>query len=98
MPLMAWLLFSMAALVEVGEDAVSRQGLRGESRAGIMLGCLTVGGYGVVVKLVKWEFANLFGVSVALFACVSGCWGRFLFTPAGAPLSRPLCEQRLGLL
>ena len=59
MPIIAWLIFIMAALLEVGGDAVIRKGLRGESLAVIILGCLTLGGYGVVVNLVKWDFAKL---------------------------------------
>src|SRR4051812_21880362 len=79
MPIIAWLIFIIAAILEVSGDAAIRKGLREESLAVIILGCLILGGYGVVVNLVKWDFAKLLGVYVAVFACVSVCWGRFLF-------------------
>src|SRR5262245_30789992 len=79
MPIVAWLIFIAAAILEVGGDALIRRGLRGERLAVIVLGCLTLGGYGVVVNMVKWDFAKLLGVYVVLFALVSVCWVRFIF-------------------
>jgi small multidrug resistance family-3 protein len=79
MPLIAWLIFVLAAILEVGGDAVIRTGLRGERLTFIIIGGLMLGGYGVVVNLVKWDFSKLLGVYVAVFACVSVCWGRFVF-------------------
>ena len=79
MHMVAWLIFITAAILEVGGDALIRQGLRGDHLAVLVLGCLTLGGYGIVVNLVKWDFAKLLGVYVALFACVSVCWARFVF-------------------
>ena len=79
MPIIAWFVFVAAALLEVGGDALVRQGLRRDRLMLIILGCLTLGGYGIMVNLVKWDFSQLLGVYVALFACVSVCWGRFVF-------------------
>ncbi len=79
MPFVAWLIFIVAAILEVGGDALIRQGLRGDRLAIIVIGCLTLGGYGLVVNMVKWDFAKLLGVYVALFAVVSVCVGRFVF-------------------
>jgi small multidrug resistance family-3 protein len=46
MPFIAWLIFIVAAILEVGGDALIRQGLRGDRLAVIVTGCLTLGGYG----------------------------------------------------
>ena len=83
----AWCIFMMAAILEVGGDAVIRKGLRAESVAFIVLGCLTLGGYGLVVNLVKWDFAKLLGVYVTVFALVSVCWGRFVFQEEVPPFT-----------
>lgn len=79
MSYLAWLIFVGAAMLEVGGDAVVRRGLRGSSLAVILLGCATLGAYGVVVNTVKWDFSRLLGVYVAVFAVVSIACGRFVF-------------------
>src|SRR5262249_22505291 len=79
LPLVAWLIFVAAALLEVGGDAVIRTGLRGSGWVFVVLGCLMLAGYGLVVNLVKWDFAKLLGVYVAVFALVSVLFGRFVF-------------------
>jgi drug/metabolite transporter superfamily protein YnfA len=61
--------------------------LRAERVAFIVLGCLTLAGYGLVVNLVKWDFAKLLGVYVAVFALVSVCWGRFVFREEVVPFT-----------
>ena len=75
----AWLIFLGAAMLEVGGDAVVRQGLRGSNLAIILLGCATLGAYGVLVNAVRWDFSRLLGVYVAVFALVSILCGRFVF-------------------
>ncbi len=75
----AWLIFLGAAMLEVGGDAVVRRGLRGGSLAIILLGCATLGAYGVLVNTVRWDFSRLLGVYVAVFALVSILCGRFVF-------------------
>ena|ERR1700722_209140 len=78
-PLIAWLIFLAAAVLEVGGDAVIRKGLRGSGWIYVATGCLMLATYGVVVNLVKWDFSKLLGVYVAVFAAVSVLAGRFLF-------------------
>ena len=84
-PLVAWLIFLAAAVLEVGGDAVVRKGLRGHLWAYVALGCLMLGTYGVVVNLVKWDFSKLLGVYVAVFATVSVLFGHFFFREEVAP-------------
>jgi drug/metabolite transporter superfamily protein YnfA len=79
MTFLAGLILIAAAVLEVGGDAVIRLGLRGGSPAVIGVGCLALGCYGLVVNLIKWDFARLLGVYVAVFAMVSVLTGRFLF-------------------
>lgn len=74
-----WVVFAVAAILEVGGDAVVRQGLRTRAGATIVGGCLVLAGYGLVVNLVTWDFSRLLGAYVAAFAVVSVLVGRFLF-------------------
>lgn len=76
---LAWLVLLAAALLEVGGDAVIRKGLRGSSWPLIAGGFVALGGYGLMVNLVKWDFSRLLGVYVAVFAGVSVLAGRFVF-------------------
>ena len=76
---LTWLLFVVAAILEVGGDALIRKGLRGSGWAMIAAGCATLAFYGVVVNLVKWDFSKLLGVYVAFFATVSILWGLLVF-------------------
>ena len=71
--------FSGAAMLEVGGDAVVRRGSGGGNLAIILLGCVTLGAYGVLVNTVRWDFSRLLGVYVAVFALVSILCGRFFF-------------------
>lgn len=75
----AWLIFIIAALLEVGGDAVIRKGLRGSNLIVIITGCALLGFYGIVVNTVKWDFSKLLGVYVAIFALISIVCGRFVF-------------------
>ena len=75
----AWSIFIVAALLEVGGDAVVRKGLRGGGLLMIMIGFTMLGCYGVVVNTVKWDFSKLLGVYVAIFALISILFGRFVF-------------------
>lgn len=79
MTAVAWFIFVAAAVLEVGGDAVIRKGLRGSIVWFIIAGFLMLGGYGVVVNTVKWDFSRLLGVYVAVFAVVSVLAGRFVF-------------------
>ena len=79
MPIVAWLVFVAAAVLEVGGDASIRKGLRSGGWLPIAAGGLMLAGYGLVVNLVKWDFSRLLGVYVAVFAIVSVLFGRFVF-------------------
>ncbi len=84
-PLIAWLIFLAAAVLEVGGDAVIRKGLQGSAWIYVVIGCVMLAAYGIVVNLVKWDFSKLLGVYVAVFATVSVLAGRFLFGENVAP-------------
>ena len=77
--LLAWLIFIAAACLEVGGDAIIRKGLHGSGIATILLGCVTLGAYGVIVNTVPWDFSKLLGVYVSIFAIASILAGRFVF-------------------
>ena len=80
MTLFTWVLFIVAALLEVGGDAAIRRGLRGGGLLFIVAGFGILGSYGLVVNSVKsWDFSKLLGVYVAFFALVSILCGRYLF-------------------
>ena len=79
MTYIAWLVFIGAAILEVGGDAVVRQGLRGSGLLFILTGCVMLGCYGLVVNLVRWDFSKLLGVYVAIFALIRLLFGRFVF-------------------
>ena len=80
MTLLAWLIFVVAALLEVGGDAAIRRGLRGGGLLFIIAGFVVLGCYGLVVNSAKsWDFSKLLGVYVAFFALVSILCGRYIF-------------------
>jgi drug/metabolite transporter superfamily protein YnfA len=79
MTLLAWLVFLAAAILEVGGDALIRKGLRTSGIALIAAGFITLGCYGLVVNLVRWDFSKLLGVYVAIFAVVSILFGKLIF-------------------
>ena len=75
----AWLVFLVAAMLEVCGDAMVRSGLRGSGLISIMTGFVMLGSYGIVVNMVHWYFSRLLGVYVAVFALISILFGRFVF-------------------
>ena len=75
----SWVIFLVAAVLEVGGDALIRLGMRGRGIVFILLGCIALGVYGVTVNQVRWEFSKLLGVYVGVFAVVSVSFGRILF-------------------
>ena len=80
-----WLVFVVAAVLEVGGDALIRVGLRGEQRSLIAFGVVALGSYGVVINLMSSDFAKLFGAYVAAFASTSVLFGRFVFRESIEP-------------
>jgi len=79
MTVLTWLVFIVAALLEVAGDAAMRRGLRGGGVLFILAGFLVLGSYGLVVNYVKWDFSKLLGVYVAVFALISVLFGRYVF-------------------
>ena len=75
----AWLVFVVSALLEVGGDAMIRKGLNKTSLILIVAGFLILGCYGMTVNMVKWDFSKLLGVYVAVFAFVSILFGLLVF-------------------
>ena len=74
-----WFVFAVAALLEVGGDAIIRRGIRSHSAAIIGVGCATLAAYGVLVNSIRWDFSKLLGVYVGFFALASVVFGRFAF-------------------
>jgi len=76
----------LAALFEVGGDALIRAGLRGKGFVLIAIGFVILGSYGLVLNQLSTNFSKLLGVYVGLFAVVSVLFGKFLFQES-IPLS-----------
>ena len=79
MHVLIWFIFVVAALLEVGGDAVIRRGLRGHKPGLVFAGFVTLGCYGLLVNLIKWDFSKLLSVYVGFFALVSVLVGRIVF-------------------
>jgi drug/metabolite transporter superfamily protein YnfA len=75
----SWVIFVAAAALEVTGDAVVRRGLRGGGVLSILAGTLLLGGYGLLVNSVPWDFSRLLGVYVGFMALMSILCGRFVF-------------------
>jgi small multidrug resistance family-3 protein len=67
----AALILVLAAILEVGGDALVRWGLRGKQWTGLVLGAALLIAYGIGVNLPKWDFGRMMGVYIALFFVVS---------------------------
>jgi drug/metabolite transporter (DMT)-like permease len=78
MNVIAWLVFMVAAGLEMTGDAAVRRGLRGGGLRWILGGCAVLAGYGLLVNSVRWDFSKLIGVYVAFFALASVLCGRFV--------------------
>ena len=81
------LLLILAALLEVGGDALIRHGL--ERRAAIFLasGALTLVCYGFMVNLTKLDFSRLMGLYIVIFFLVAQAVSVLAF---GEKISRPV--------
>jgi len=79
MTFLTWVIFSTAALLEVGGDAAMRRGLRGGDLLSLLAGLVCLGSYGLAVNSVKADFSKSFGSYVAFFALVSVLCGRYVF-------------------
>lgn len=81
----AFIVFLVAAVLEVAGDALVRRGLRGASFAIGALGFVVLGTYGVVVNLLPLDFSRLLGTYVAVFAIVSVGTGVVVFGDRATP-------------
>jgi small multidrug resistance family-3 protein len=61
----------IAALLEVGGDALVRWGMKGGRILGFILGAVTLFVYGVFVNTPKWDFGRLLGIYIVIFFVVS---------------------------
>ena len=82
---LASIVFFAAAVLEVGGDALIRKGLRSQGCLLILFGFLALGCYGLVVNSIRWNFSQLLGVYVAVFASVSVLAGVVIFRETIAP-------------
>jgi len=69
--ILSWFIFVVAALLEIGGDAVIRKGLRSSGLLLIAAGFVMLGCYGLIVNTVKWDFSRLLGVYIAFFATIT---------------------------
>jgi len=74
-----WLVFLVAATLEVAGDAIIRHGLRGTRFALVLAGAAVLASYGLLVNSLKWDFSKLLGVYVGFFASVSVFVGWLVF-------------------
>jgi drug/metabolite transporter superfamily protein YnfA len=79
MPIILWVIFALAAIFEVGGDAVIRMGIKNNNIILMFLGAAGLGGYGLIVNSIDWDFSKIFGVYVAVFALFGVLFGKFLF-------------------
>ena len=79
MNIVAWFIFVMAAMLEVGGDAMIRHGLRGHRIPLVLSGCATLCGYGLLVNSLKWDFSKLLGCYIGFFALISVLFGWIVF-------------------
>ena len=77
--LFPWLIFVVAAVLEISGDALIRKGLRSSGLLFIAVGMVTLGCYGLIVNSIKWDFSKLMGVYIGVFAVISILFGRFVF-------------------
>lgn len=71
--------FMLAAILEVGGDAIIRRGMRTGGLLMVALGFLILGSYGISVNLLKADFSRVLGAYVGVFAVTSVLAGKLLF-------------------
>jgi small multidrug resistance family-3 protein len=65
------ILLILAALLEVGGDALIRSGLQRRGIALLLAGALTLVVYGFMVNLTKLDFSRLMGLYIVIFFLVA---------------------------
>jgi drug/metabolite transporter superfamily protein YnfA len=79
MHISAWVFLALAAVFEVGGDAVIRVGIKNGNVAVIILGAISLAGYGIMVNIPDWDFSKILGVYIGVFALSGVFFGRFAF-------------------
>jgi small multidrug resistance family-3 protein len=79
MQLILWVAFALAAIFEVGGNAVIRMGIKNNNIILMFSGAAALGGYGLIVNSIDWDFSKVFGVYVGVFALFGVLFGKFLF-------------------
>ena len=79
MQIVAWIAFALAAVFEVGGDAVIRMGIKNNNLVVMIFGALSLAAYGLIVNTLDWNFSMILGVYVAVFALTGVLFGRFVF-------------------
>jgi len=80
-----WALMLVAAVFEVGGDALIRRGLTSGAALYVVVGFVVLGTYGVVVNLIGLDFSRLLGAYVGWFAAVSIIAGQLFFGSRATP-------------
>ena len=73
------LILSLAAILEVGGDALIRWGLKSGQNYGFVFGAIVLFAYGLVVNVPKWDFGRLLGVYIAAFFVVAQLVAYFFY-------------------
>ncbi len=73
------MMMTVAAVFEVGGNALIRRGITGGGIALVAMGFIVLGTYGVVINLIGLDFSRLLGAYVGWFAVVSVLFGRIFF-------------------
>jgi multidrug transporter EmrE-like cation transporter len=79
MQIFAWIAFALAAIFEVGGDAVIRMGIKSNNVVVMIFGALSLAGCGLIVNTLDWDFSIILGGYVAAFASAGVLFGRFVF-------------------
>ena len=64
-------LLLLAALLEVGGDALVRHGLKTQGIVAMLAGVAVLAAYGIMVNLTRLDFGRLMGIYIALFLVVA---------------------------
>lgn len=72
-------LLVLAALLEVGGDALIRGGLQRRGITLLLAGALTLVVYGFMVNMTKLDFSRLMGLYIVLFFLVAQAMAVFVF-------------------
>jgi small multidrug resistance family-3 protein len=82
---MTLVLLTVAAVLEVGGDALCRAGVRGGKVGLLILGGVVLWLYGITVNAPRWHFGRLLGVYIAVFFVVSQIVAVGIFREPSSP-------------